>query len=456
MEKIIVPIKGMHCKACEMLVEEKLQELPGVKKVKASNKKNLVEIVSAKPLAMKQLKQAVQEAGYSVGRDDPQALINRDSTELVELGLAAALVALVVVLARALGLMNLSIGSGGNPSSLAVVFLVGLTAGISTCMALVGGLILGLSTRFAEANMDATWQKKFTPHLLFNIGRIASYFMLGGIIGMLGKAFQLTGMMLGVLTIGAAVVMLTLGLQLTNLFPRLTNWSFALPSWLGRKLGVQEKKDREYSNRNAMILGALTFFLPCGFTQSMQLYAMTTGNFLSGGLIMATFALGTAPGLLSVGGLSTAFKGIWAKRFYKFAGVLVVALALFNLNNGFNLTGWSSIFDAGSSTAAAPGDANVKLENGVQVVHMRQSASGYTPNKFTVQKGIPVRWIVTGTDPYSCSSGIIAATLGVRQNLTQGDNVIEFTPQQVGEIRFNCTMGMYPGKFVVVESAAGS
>jgi sulfite exporter TauE/SafE len=46
--------------------------------------------------------------------------------------------------------------------------------------------------------------------------------------------------------------------------------------------------------------GALTFFLPCGFTFAMQLYALSTGNFWMGMAVMAIFAIGTLPGLLSI------------------------------------------------------------------------------------------------------------------------------------------------------------
>ncbi|MDR2416217.1 MAG: sulfite exporter TauE/SafE family protein [Candidatus Peribacteria bacterium] len=39
----------------------------------------------------------------------------------------------------------------------------------------------------------------------------------------------------------------------------------------------------------------MTFFVPCGFTFAMQLYAMQTGSFLSGGVVMLLFAVGTLP-----------------------------------------------------------------------------------------------------------------------------------------------------------------
>ena len=111
------------------------------------------------------------------------------------------------------------------------------------------------------------------------------------------------------------VVMLILGLQLTGVFPRLQSFSFTLPKSVARVFGIKDD-GKEYSHRSTMITGALTFFLPCGFTQAMQLYAVSTGSFTQGFLIMGLFALGTSLGLLGVGGLSSIFKGKKAKLFF--------------------------------------------------------------------------------------------------------------------------------------------
>jgi sulfite exporter TauE/SafE len=81
-----------------------------------------------------------------------------------------------------------------------------------------------------------------------------------------------------------------------------------------------------------LLLGAATFFLPCGFTQSMQAYALTTGSFMTGGLTMLVFALGTLPvlALLSFSSFSINNKP-WRGVFFKTAGVIVIALAVINL-----------------------------------------------------------------------------------------------------------------------------
>ena len=81
---------------------------------------------------------------------------------------------------------------------------------------------------------------------------------------------------------------------------------------------------------------------------------------------------------------------------------------------------------------------------------MTQKTNGYSPNKFTIKKGIPVKWIVTSESIYSCASSIVSQQLGIRASLKLGENVFEFTPKEVGTIRFSCSMGMYTGQFNVV------
>ncbi|MEI6144712.1 MAG: sulfite exporter TauE/SafE family protein, partial [Candidatus Berkelbacteria bacterium] len=328
--------------------------------------------------------------------------------------------------------------------------LIGLTAGVSSCMAMVGGLILGISARYAEKHPEATSGEKFRPHLFFQLGRILSYFLLGGLIGLIGHAFQLSSTFIGLLSIVVGTVMLTLGLQLTELFPKISSGGFSLPSGIAKILGIKNRQNREYSHANSMFLGALTFFLPCGFTQAMQLYALNSGNFWSGAAIMGIFALGTTPGLLGIGGLTSFLRGNTARKFFKFAGVVVVVFAVVNISNGLNLTGWKSTFGgrSNSSTADSSG-AIITSENGVQVINMTQLAGGYEPNKFTIKQGIPVKWIINSTSD-TCASSISVPKMGIRQNLTHGENVIEFTPKNIGTLNFSCLMGMYTGSFNVV------
>ena len=451
MEKITVPVKGMHCKSCEMLIEEQLSQVPGVKKAHASYKRKTAEIYYAeKKPNTSDIDKAIRGAGYDIGSDDKKYLLSNNPSDYKDLGIALLFLVGIYLILKNFGILNFNFGvTAANPSSLPVVLLIGLTAGFSTCMAMVGGLILGISSRHAEKHPEATPAQKFRPHLFFNLGRIVTYAFLGGVLGAIGSIFQLSGLTLGILTIAVGIVMLVMGLQLIEIFPIVSGIKVTLPKFVSRALGIKNHEQKEYSHKSSAALGALTFFLPCGFTQAMQLYAMSTGSFTTGALVMGTFALGTAPGLLGIGGITSVVKGIFAKRFFKFAGLLVIFFSLFNIANGYNLTGWQ--IGSGQSNAIQGPDANVKIENGVQIVRMTETSRGYTPNQFTIKKGVPVKWVIDAQDPFSCASSIVMQKFNISKRLTKGENTIEFTPNEVGQIKFSCSMGMYTGAFNVVD-----
>ena len=460
MNKTVVPIKGMHCRSCELLIEDELKNIPGVKKVDVSHKKACAEVYyNNSQLKVEDIDKAVQNAGYQVGFSEKPPIFSAKVDDYMDIIYAAIVLFFLFILVDGLGFSKFFAVNPGHPSNLLTVALIGLTAGFSTCMALIGGIVLGVSARFSQSHLGASAIEKFKPHLFFNLGRIVSYTILGGAIGLLGSFFQFSGTSLGLVTAAVALVMLTLGLQLTGLFPRLKNISFTLPKGISKLLGIKDRSEKEYSHKNSFLMGASTFFLPCGFTQAMQLYAVSTGSFVQGAAIMGIFALGTAPGLLSVGGLTAAIKGTFAQKFFKFAGVVVSLLAFFNLNNGLNLLGTNPFNDLGNrinAYAASDKNSGAKVENGVQVVRMDQTASGYSPNSFTVTVGIPVRWIINSKDPNTCASSIVSSKLNVRQSLHPGENIIEFTPKEVGTIKFSCSMGMYTGSFNVVEKGSNN
>lgn len=458
MNQKTIDIKGMHCASCELLIEEEVTKIPGVRRCKVNYRKGNAEILYEGQLDGNLVQAAVQEAGYSLGKDEKH-FFSHNPKDYLDIIMASLALFAIFFLAQALGIFEFGAKTSGSYSSLPVVLLIGLTAGISTCMAIVGGLVLGASAKFAEKHPEATVLQKFKPHLFFNLGRILSYFILGGLIGYLGSFLQLSSSFLGVLTIAVGLVMLLLGIQLTELIPGLSRFKITIPKQISRLFGIQQKSDKEYSHTNSMVMGALTFFLPCGFTQAMQLYAISSGSPVVGALTMGTFAIGTAPGLLGIGGLTSAVKGAFARHFFRFAGIVVMILAFFNISNGFNLAGLNINSDYIQSTAGsaqAKGldkDPNVELKDGVQIVKMTQERDGYNPNKFTIQKDIPVKWIISSTEPYSCASSIIVPQFRIARALSAGENIIEFTPTEIGTIRFSCNMGMYTGKFTVVETS---
>src|SRR5439155_8946981 len=150
----------------------------------------------------------------------------------------------------------------------------------------------------------------------------------------------------------------------------------------------------------AFVLGAATFFLPCGFTQALQLYVLAKASFVTGALTMLAFSLGTLPALLSLSALSSFATGAFQKRFVRLAGAAVVVLGVLNIQYGLVLTspGMSSppaVVETAPASAAAPPIAVVEertATGGKQIAVMRIVGYDYIPNRFTVTQGVPVEW----------------------------------------------------------------
>jgi plastocyanin domain-containing protein len=227
----------------------------------------------------------------------------------------------------------------------------------------------------------------------------------------------------------------------------LKNKTITLPKSLSNLLGIRNDT-KEYSHTSALTAGALTFFLPCGFTQTMQLYAVSTGSFSKGAFVMFLFAVGTAPGLLGIGGLSSFFTGQKARVFFATAGLAVILLGAFNISNASNLLSFPI-----NQPSTLAGTESV-LNGQFQEVRMTQDDNGYLPNQFVIKKGIPVKWIINSVSQYSCASYLIMSSYDISQALTPGENIIEFTPTKAGEIKFSCSMGMYRGTFTVIEDGS--
>lgn len=445
MHQKIVPIRGMHCRSCELLLEDAIGSVQGVSKVKVDFRKGRATIEHGTDIpSQNEIESAVKQAGYVIGEPGKLPWITKDRTDWRYIIFGAIFLVILYYALRGTGILDFSLDEKNIDVGFAL--LLGLVAGVSTCMALVGGLILGVAARHAELHPEATAWEKFRPHLFFNGGRVFGYAFLGGLLGLLGGFLQLSGGILAFLTLAVGAVMIILGIKLTNLSPRISAKSFTLPSSIARFLGINEHQ-REYSHKASVLTGALTFFLPCGFTQAMQLYAVSTGDFKSGAIIMGAFALGTAPALLGIGGLSSVMKGARARIFYAIVGILVIAFGIYNIQSAMAVL----------PTATPSGNTEVNYtpvdqgtgEQNVQVIKMTQSASGYSPSTLRVKAGAPVRWIITSESSFTCASSIVVPSLGIRTNLKKGENVIEFTPTEKGPIPYSCSMGMYRGTILV-------
>src|SRR3989338_793317 len=324
-------VNDMHCKACVALTESELHDVPEVSKAKSSLANHSVEVTGEfgdkEPEHIaRDLSEVLKPHGYTLSLEKQKHLAKWSDFKLA-VPIALGFIALFIILQK-LGIVNLVTASKVD---YATAFVIGLIASVSTCMAVVGGLVLSMSANFAKEG------DKVRPQVLFHVGRLVSFFILGGAIGALGSAFQLGATGAFVLSLIVALVLLILGINLLDIFPWAKKFQPTMPSFIGKRIHGLKNINHTLT---PLLVGVATFFLPCGFTQSMQIYTLTTGNFLTGALIMGVFALGTLPVLAL---LSFSSLGIHKKAqsgvFFKTAGLVVIFFGLFNLLNSLAAIG---------------------------------------------------------------------------------------------------------------------
>ncbi|MFH0740117.1 MAG: sulfite exporter TauE/SafE family protein [bacterium] len=454
-------VKGTHCASCEILIEKKLLEQGNIKAVEVSNQKGevLVEYGGERPSA-NYLNKLFEKDGYSFSEKLSEEKSQSSSYNIIMAVITGALVIFGFLFLNKLGFSKWA--NVSQTSSLPAFLLLGLLASLSTCAALVGGLVLSMSKQWSGVSS--------TPHLMFNAGRLVSYALFGGILGAIGSKLQLSANFGAILVLMVSVLMFFLALQMIGV-KALQKFKLSMPKSMTRYVANEKNFKGKYM---PFIMGALTFILPCGFTITAQGLALISGSFLQGSLIMLAFALGTLPVLLSIGLSSTKLVNNkkLSERFLKTAGIVVLFFALFNANNQMNVLGYANATDflskkVQSENSVAPKNnnenSNVKnnaSEEGLspvvdnkQVIKMDASASGgFSPNYFKVKVGVPVRWEIADKGTNGCTNAIISKSLFDGQiDLTPGKvSVKEFTPTKAGKYKFSCWMGMVSGIIEVV------
>jgi sulfite exporter TauE/SafE/copper chaperone CopZ len=328
-------VVGTHCASCKILIEDILKEQDFIKSARVDLKREIVEIETDSEQNPEELAQLltnkIRKNGYMLSTEKLTLEKKNDDVIWKALPIGLAFLILFFILQKS-GILNLGIGSKTTPVT---SFIIGLIASVSSCLAIVGGLVLSLSAKISQDDKSDTLGRSQTGEaktfLLFHAGRLASFALLGGVLGLIGNALGINFTLTAILGIIASVVMLMLGLNLVGIFAKN---KITLSSGIFQKVFSVFRKI-EHKTFTPLVIGFGTFFLPCGFTQSMQVAALGSGSFVAGFLIMFAFALGTLPmlSLLSFGSVSFA-HGKHAPLFFKSAGVVVIGLGIFALLAG--------------------------------------------------------------------------------------------------------------------------
>ncbi|MBS3953434.1 MAG: sulfite exporter TauE/SafE family protein [Methylomicrobium sp.] len=216
-------------------------------------------------------------------------------------------------------------------SSYLVSFLMGLLSSmhcIGMCGSIIGTLTLSLKP---EIRNNKT---RLLPYVLnYNLGRIFSYTVAGGLAGAVqfllmlpfgeAIAYRLFQMLSAVIMIGA-------GFYIAGWFPRFAYiekagsrfWKLIEP--YGRKL-IPVK-----TRLQAFLFGMVWGWLPCGLIYAALALAATTSDITRSALTMLSFGMGTLPAVIGVGIMTGILTRLSRLRYFKQAvGLFMILLALF-------------------------------------------------------------------------------------------------------------------------------
>jgi sulfite exporter TauE/SafE/copper chaperone CopZ/plastocyanin domain-containing protein len=496
-------IDGMTCVNCQNRIEKKLRGTKGIGDASVSYETGTATVTyDAAIITLKDINSAVESLGYKV--------VEKRKYQLTQIaGTLAIIIALYILfrifstssLAAAFPVARTGMGYG-------MVLVIGLVTSVH-CIAMCGGINLsqtlkkgsrgirneklgirnghhdldydiasglhpGISNRDLRSPVPDPRSPLF-PAILYNSGRLISYTAVGVVVGALGSVITVSGRFQGAILLLAGIFMLIMGINMLGLFPALRRYVPRMPSKLHKGLSSLFTKKSSSSSSipnssflishssllpSPLIIGFLNGFMPCGPLQAMQIYALSTGSPVRGGISMFLFSLGTIPlmfALGAAGGILSGAKGqVFSRRVMYAGAVLVAAMGLAMFTNGWNLAGIDSplnrVAALVSPASANPGSgAFVPLiQDGVQIVNSTLLPGRYPA--IVVQQGIPVRWIINASQGSinGCNYLFIIREYGIEHSFTPGENVIEFLPEKAGRFPYSCWMGMIRSSVTVV------
>ena len=455
MKELHVRVSGMTCAHCEARVSKAAKSVSGVKSARASFSRGMLDVsydpeLTDETKLSRSLEEVINAEGYRF-----RGVVSKPQQVSKVIPIAIILLALYLILRYTVGFDFFGfIPKIDSTVSLSALFVTGLLTSVH-CVAMCGGINLSQSVGTSEAS-----GKRLKSPLLYNIGRVISYTVIGGIVGGIGSVLFLSETLKAILLCLAAVGMLLMGLSMLGWLP----WWLTprMPRFLSARVG------KASAGKDPLVVGLLNGLMPCGPLQAMQLYALATGSVLIGALSMLLFSLGTVPLMLGAGALFSSLKGKFAFVVQRVSAVLVVFFAVVMATNAF------SLFGLGGSVAAAPAqETAAQSEKGGESLLQQALDKGYVPAMLDgdvqkisadldpsvypfiiVQKGIPVELTINADESAitGCNQTVVFPAFDVKKTLTVGDNVIQFTPDETGLIPYTCWMGMLDGRILVVDN----
>lgn len=485
-------ISGMTCVNCQNRIARKLRGTAGVIRASVSYSKGTADITyDADVVSLRTLTDVIEALDYDVlperGSGSPGA------AQVIPL---LVIIMCLYILLQRFGVLNLLAPSqlADTGMSYGMLFVIGLITSVH-CIAMCGGINLSQCVpRNQEDAGRGGIASTVMPALLYNLGRVISYTLIGFLLGLVGSLAGggsqagLSSLLQGILKLIAGTLMVIMGVNMLGLFPWLRRLAIRPPKFLSEKI-----RTKKVMSGRPLVVGLLNGLMPCGPLQSMQLVALASGSPFAGALSMLLFSLGTVPLMLGLGSIVSALGKRFTQAVMNVGAILVVVLGLAMLSQGGSLSGLMPpdrllkvagalcivaaaaslpfrkrahrIAGMAAACAAAlvlacwgswstdPGGTpagTAELADGVQVVSSTLAPGAYP--SITVQSGIPVKWVINAP-PGSingCNYKMILREYGIEHTFQEGENIIQFTPTEAGTIQYSCWMGMIHGTIFVI------
>ena len=425
MKKLYVKIGGISCDHCRKKITLELLKLNGVEKAFVDGNIACIECCDA--IDVSKIVNSINDLGYITNFN----LVATDKKQL-EFGLRLfqfILIFLFIIL-LSYGLDKLfgfnifsAIPTIDSNITYGMLFLIGVLTSIH-CISMCGAINL-LACYSTDRN------EIFRRPFLYNLGRVISYSVIGGIVGLIGSVISINYMVNGIVMIIASIFMLLMALEMMGII----------------RLKIPRFKGYKTKSNNPFIIGLINGLMPCGPLQAMQVYALGTGSFVSGFLAMGLFALGTVPLMFFVGTIFNYFKGRMRVVFNKVATVLIIILSFNMLFRGFGTIGVNinSSNDYSNYVAST-------IYGDYQEVKISLTYDSY--DNIVIQKGIKTKLIVDVDKTYltGCNNEIFIEKYNIKHKLVEGKNIIEFMPNEVGTFSMNCWMNMIQNTIKVIDN----
>jgi uncharacterized protein len=386
MKKITFNIAGLHCASCKTLVEAEVGSLPGVKKIIVLYDKGRggVEYDEA-VTGLDKIFDNIKSLGYTPELLDVTATGKKPSKSgWIAAGIFVLIFAAGYFLIETFGGFQIMQSLNDKNIGLGLIFVIGLLASFH-CVGMCGGFIMAYSTN-AIKNSELRI-KNHRLHVQYNLGRLISYTVIGGILGGFESFFGINPNFSGTLLLIASVFMVLMGLGLATGIKWLDKIKLQTPEFIAKFI-FKNRQERE--PKGPFVIGLLTGFMPCGPLQAMQLYALSTGSWLQGALTMGVYALGTVPLLFGFGSFVSMLTASRMKQLLRISGVIVIILGLFTFSRALSNFGLLNPAKPDNQASVTPTPA----QQNSQTAELTVGYSGYQPNVIYIKKVVPVHWII--------------------------------------------------------------